>query len=573
MVEEVKTIQTTEIPDWLRKYQDEILTRAQALAQDPGFVLPQYQVAERTPMQQAAAQRSAEGVGSYIPMLQAGAGTVGQGVGGIQSGMEMTQEALMGATPYQEAALGAMQDAIPGTYAGALEAQDAARLSAGNILGQAVYGQQFTDQGAMGLGDLATRSAQLGTDALSTLPAYGERMEAQGQDIARAIAAASGGAQEGTAASQRALAEAGKMGVGAAQAGIAGLAGAADRFTPDQISTFMNQYEDTAVQQALADIARAGEIQKQSIGAQAVGAEAYGGARQAIAEQELGRNILEQQGRTAAGMRQAGYESAAKRAQAAYESALGRQLQQSQLTGALGQAGAGSAMQAATGAAQLGQAQAGQMMQGAQQAGAAQQQGTQAGAATAQAATQMGLAGLGQAGQQTGLAAQTGLAGAQLGTQAAGQAGQMGIQAGQAGMQAAQQAAGIGQNIGQLGAQYGQLGLSGAGQMGQMGQGLGSLGMQQARLGEAYQGLNINDINLLSSMGAQEQAQQQAILDAQRQTQYQNVMSPYQQLGFYSDIYQGMPTAQSTFMTQQSPSPNPFTQAAGIGLGLYGMSR
>ena len=306
MVEEVKTIQTTEIPDWLRKYQDEILTRAQALAKDPGFVLPQYQVAERTPMQQAAAQRAAAGVGSYLPMLQAGAGTVGQGVGGIQSGMQMTQQALMGARPYQQAALGAMQGAIPETYAGALEAQDAARLGARDIRGQAARGQMFTDRGAMGLGDLAARSAQLGTDALSTLPAYGERMEAQGQDIARAITAASGGAREGTAASQRALAEAGKMGVGAAQAGIAGLAGAADRFTPDQISSFMNQYEDTAVQQALSDIARAGEIQKQSVGAQAVGANAYGGARQAIAEQELGRNILEQQGRTAAGMRQAG---------------------------------------------------------------------------------------------------------------------------------------------------------------------------------------------------------------------------------------------------------------------------
>ena len=56
MVEEVRTIQTTEIPDWLRKYQDEILTRAQALAKDPGFILPQYQVAARTAMQQAAAQ-------------------------------------------------------------------------------------------------------------------------------------------------------------------------------------------------------------------------------------------------------------------------------------------------------------------------------------------------------------------------------------------------------------------------------------------------------------------------------------------------------------------------------------
>jgi putative NADPH-quinone reductase len=36
MVEEVRTISTTEIPDWLKKYQDEILTRAQALGKDEG---------------------------------------------------------------------------------------------------------------------------------------------------------------------------------------------------------------------------------------------------------------------------------------------------------------------------------------------------------------------------------------------------------------------------------------------------------------------------------------------------------------------------------------------------------
>ena len=36
-------------------------------------------------------------------------------------------------------------------------------------------------------------------------------------------------------------------------------------------------------------------------------------------------------------------------------------------------------------------------------------------------------------------------------------------------------------------------------------QGLGSLGMQQAKLGEAFQGLNINDINMLSALGGQEQ--------------------------------------------------------------------
>jgi len=105
------------------------------------------------------------------------------------------------------------------------------------------------------------------------------------------------------------------------------------------------------------------------------------------------------------------------------------------------------------------------------------------------------------------------------------------------------------------------------------GQGLGSLGMQQAKLGEAFQGLNINDLNVLASMGGQEQQQRQAELDAARQTQYQNVMQPYQQLGFYSDIFQGMPTSQSTFTSQQTPNPSPLSQIAGLGMGLYGLGQ
>jgi hypothetical protein len=91
MVEEVRTTTTQEIPDWLKKYQDEILTRAQALGKDEGFVLPQYQVAGRTPLQGQASQLAASGVGSYFPMLQAGAETVGQGVGGLQQ----AQQAMM----------------------------------------------------------------------------------------------------------------------------------------------------------------------------------------------------------------------------------------------------------------------------------------------------------------------------------------------------------------------------------------------------------------------------------------------------------------------------------------------
>jgi hypothetical protein len=97
--------------------------------------------------------------------------------------------------------------------------------------------------------------------------------------------------------------------------------------------------------------------------------------------------------------------------------------------------------------------------------------------------------------------------------------------------------------------------------------------MQQAQLGEAAQGLGFKDINMLSTMGGQEQTQQQAILDATRQNQYQNVMAPYQQLGFYSDIYQGMPTAQQTFSQQQQPSPSAISQIGGLGLGLYGLQK
>lgn len=139
--------------------------------------------------------------------------------------------------------------------------------------------------------------------------------------------------------------------------------------------------------------------------------------------------------------------------------------------------------------------------------------------------------------------------------------------------QAQQQQLQRAQAAGQAGLAGTQLMQQGAAQYGQLGQGIGSLGMQQAKLGEAFQGLNLNDINTLSSFGGQEQQQRQAELDAQRQTQYQNVMQPYQQLGFYSDIFQGMPTSQSTFTSQQQPGASPISQFAGLAGGLYSLGK
>jgi hypothetical protein len=104
-------------------------------------------------------------------------------------------------------------------------------------------------------------------------------------------------------------------------AGYAGPGGAAQ---------FYNPYENQAVQQAMQDINRAGQMQQQQLGAQAIGQGAFGGSRAAVAGAEIGRNVLEQQGRTAAGMRQAGYAQAQQAAQQAAQQygQLGMQAQQ-----------------------------------------------------------------------------------------------------------------------------------------------------------------------------------------------------------------------------------------------------
>ena len=84
--------------------------------------------------------------------------------------------------------------------------------------------------------------------------------------------------------------------VTAAQLGIEGaLQGATQatgRFNPADIAQYQSPYEELAVQQALADIARKGQNQKQQVGAPAGGAGAFGGARQTIAEPKLNRKII-----------------------------------------------------------------------------------------------------------------------------------------------------------------------------------------------------------------------------------------------------------------------------------------
>jgi hypothetical protein len=111
----------------------------------------------------------------------------------------------------------------------------------------------------------------------------------------------------------------------------------------------------------------------------------------------------------------------------------------------------------------------------------------------------------------------------------------------------------------------------------QLGQGIaalagqqGQLGLRQAALGETAQALGQRDVESAYRIGQLAQAQDQAVLDAQRQSDLAQIYEPYQRLGFLSDIYSKTPTTQQTITQSTSPNVSPFQQY--LGLGIAGLS-
>jgi hypothetical protein len=157
---------------------------------------------------------------------------------------------------------------------------------------------------------------------------------------------------------------------------------------------------------------------------------------------------------------------------------------------------------------------------------------------------------------------------------AANQLANIGTQFGQqatTGTQLQQAGAGLqgqlAQGIGGLAGQQAGLDVQRGQLLGQLGQGIGSMGVQQAALGQLYSQLNAGDVSLLSQIGAQEQQNAQAQLDAMRMTNLQRTMAPYQQLGFVSDIYKGAPSTQMALTSQSAPSASPMQQIVGTAVG------
>tara|TARA_R100000697_G_scaffold29822_1_gene39565 strand:+ start:144 stop:1049 length:906 start_codon:yes stop_codon:yes gene_type:complete len=219
-----------------------------------------------------------------------------------------------------------------------------------------------------------------------------------------------------------------QQGSTAVQQGIAGAQGAG--FTPTSFQDFMNPFTEQVIDKTLEDIAFEGAKQQAQLGAASVGQGAFGGSRQAIAQGEIAANVADQQARTGAQLRSAGFQQAQNLAQQAAR----QQLAQAQLAGQLG----------------------------------------------------VSQAGLGQLGQQMG----------------------------------------------------------------------------------------VQDINTLLGIGSLQQQQGQRELDVARANTLAEQALPFQQIGFMSDIFRGVPALQQTFSRTTTPPPSTSSQLFGLaqaGLGAYGL--
>jgi hypothetical protein len=98
---------------------------------------------------------------------------------------------------------------------------------------------------------------------------------------------------------------------------------------------------------------------------------------------------------------------------------------------------------------------------------------------------------------------------------------------------------------------------------GALAQGLGALGGQAQAMG-------VQDINTLLGIGGLQQQQAQTGLNVAQQNLLAQQQLPFQQVGFLSDIFQGVPALQQTTATTTTPGPSATSQLLGLGIAGLG---
>jgi len=278
------------------------------------------------------------------------------------------------------------------------------------------------------------KSAEGLTGAGSQMPFAKQQLEGLSEGQKQAIASAMQGVGSFAPFLQQG-AEAVGQGIG--QLGTAQQRVAAAGIDPTSYQQFMNPFTEDVIARTQQDIADKGAQQQLQAQAQAVGSGAFGGSRQAVLQGQIASDVMDQQARTGAQLRSAGFQQAQNLAQQAAQ----QQLRQAQLTGQLGQTVAGLGVQ---------------------------------------------TAGLGQLGQQMG----------------------------------------------------------------------------------------VQDVNTLLGIGGLQQQQGQRGLDIARANILAEQALPFQQVGFMSDIFRGVPALQQTFSRTTTPPPSTGSQLLGLaqaGIGAYGL--
>jgi hypothetical protein len=525
-------------------YKIGLLEEARNLYNKP-LAVPSFEVAGPSTGQIQAADLARQGIGTYTDYLNEGYASLGQGQGMVQAGARLAGE-LDVAPEYREAR-SAMQAGLDAT---------------GQLSKYSTLAGQGLDEVRSGIGGLQYArgmapnymQAGLGSSNTAINQALGIMQGSGGQSDFTREYGILGGAQ-GTA--QQAANEAALAAAGPAEKVTA------ESFTaPGTAEKMMSPYMQNVVDIQQREALRQDAIARQGRAAQAVRSGAFGGTREGVVEAEAQRNLGTRLGDIQAQGLQQAYQQAQQQFNAEQQAKLAAAQSNQQAGLAVGQLG----LQAAAQRFQQAGFDANTAMQMAQLDQTQQQQALQ------QAQAIQGIGAL--RGQQALQQAQVGQAGTQLYGSLAAQEAQLGgmlpaqIAQAQAGIDA--QRAGLyntmGLGVGNLAAQRAGIDLQRAGILGQAGAQMAQTGMQQASLGQAAQQMGQADVNMMMGIGAMEQANEQAQIDAIRATTMAETMAPYQQLAFVSDMYRGAPSTQSSLIGTSQPSASPFQTAAGLGI-------
>ena len=508
--------------------------------------LPAYEVAGPSAGQIQAGDLARQGIGAYTNYLNAGSQGITQGQALTQQGAELA--ARLDVAPEFKSAQDAMSSGL-----GAAGQLSKYSTLAGQGLDEVRSGIGAIQGARMGLNDYL--QADLGRSNEAINQAYNILQTAGPSNFRPTQKILTGARGTADLASQEAA-------LAAQGVGPSGKIDTSSFAAPGTAASMMSPYMQNVVDIQTREALRQDAIAKQARAAQAVRSGAFGGTREGVVEAEAQRNLATQLGDIQA----AGLQQAYQQAQQQFNAEQQAKIAAGQANQQYGVQGAQLGLQAAAQRFQQAGFDANTAMQMAQLEQTRQQQALQ------QASAMQGIGGL--RGQQSIQQTQLGQAGVQLAGSLGAQEAQLGgmlpaqIAQAQAGIDA--QRAGLygtlGQGIGSLAAQRAGIDLQRAGVLNQSGATMGQLGTQQAALGQAASQLGQADVSTMMSIGAMEQANKQAQLDAIRATSMQDTMAPFQQLAFVSDIYRGAPSTQSSLIASSQPAASPFQTAAGLGI-------